>query len=291
MARLPVDIDVASEYRYRDLIQPKNGVFFAISQSGETADTLEALRRAKREGQHITALVNVSSSTMARESHDTLLLQAGTEVSVASTKAFTAQCFVVLCLAVWLGRQRGELTVEQEQEIVNGLLQLPQQIRDVVADTTHIQVVAHSVSNASDMLFLGRGRSFPIALESALKLKEISYIHAEAYASGEMKHGAIALIDETVPVVCLCPTDDVLEKSLSNMQEVAARKARTILVAEQKVCDANDSEHSIVMPAVNEMVSPLLYVVPMQLLAYYTAVVLGKDVDQPRNLAKSVTVE
>ncbi len=291
LARLSVDIDVASEYRYRDLIQPKNGVFIAVSQSGETADTLAALRRAKAEGQHIVTLVNVASSTMARESTDVLLTHAGTEIGVASTKAFIAQAVTILCLAIWLGRQRGTLTLAEEQAIVADLVVLPAKTQALVDDVAHIQTVAHEVSKASDVLFLGRGRNFPIALEAALKLKEISYIHAEGYASGEMKHGAIALIDEAVPVVCLCPSDDVLEKSLSNMEEVAARGAQVILVAEQSVCDHNQHDQAIVMPPVHPVVSPILYVVPMQLLSYYTAVVLGKDVDQPRNLAKSVTVE
>ncbi len=291
LAQLNVDIDFASEYRYRDVIQPKRGVFIAVSQSGETADTLAALRRAKADNQHLVAIVNVASSTMARESTDKLFTHAGTEIGVASTKAFIAQTVTILCLAVWLGRQRGTLSLEAEQKIVRGLLALPAQLQTLLADVSHIQAVAHSISRARDILFLGRGANFPIALESALKLKEISYIHAEGYASGEMKHGAIALIDENVPVVCLCPSDKVLEKSLSNMQEVAARKARVVLVAEQAVCDDNDCEHAVVMPAVEAVVSPILYVVPMQLLSYYAAVALGKDVDQPRNLAKSVTVE
>ncbi len=291
LARLNVDIDVASEYRYRDLIQPQRGVFIAVSQSGETADTLAALRRAKAENQHIVSIVNVASSTMARESTDLLLTHAGSEIGVASTKAFIAQAVTILCLAIYLGRQRRTLSLEQEQAIVAALLQLSQQARDLLADVSPIQQVAYAMSAASDVLFLGRGRSFPVALEAALKLKEISYIHAEAYASGEMKHGAIALIDDKVPVICLCPNDEVQEKSLSNMQEVSARKARVVLVAEQAVCAANATELQLVMPAVHPMVSPILYTIPMQLLAYYAAVNLGKDVDQPRNLAKSVTVE
>lgn len=291
LARLAVDVDVASEYRYRDLVQPEKGVFIAVSQSGETADTLAALRRAQSENQHAVAVVNVSSSTMARESTDLLLTHAGTEIGVASTKAFIAQSVTVLCLAIWLGRQRGTLTEAEEQLIIGGLLELPQQTQTMLQDVSFIQKVSHNISRASDVLFLGRGHNYPIALEAALKLKELSYIHAEGYASGEMKHGAIALIDENVPVVCLCPSDGVLEKSLSNMQEVAARKARVVLVAEQSVCDTNNAEYTIVMPAVHEMVGPILYTVPMQLLSYYAAVALGKDVDQPRNLAKSVTVE
>lgn len=293
LARLNVDIDVASEYRYRDLIQPERGVFIAVSQSGETADTLAALRRAKSENQHIVAVVNVESSAIARESTDILPLLAGTEIGVASTKAFMAQAMVLLCLAISMGRQRDTLSAIEEQAIVKDLLQLPDKINNVLAKDyiSQMQSLARDISPASDVLFLGRGRQFPIALEAALKLKEISYIHAEGYASGEMKHGAIALIDEKVPVVCLCPNDEVLEKSLSNMQEVAARRARVILVAEQSVCLQNNFAQSIVMPKVHPMTSPLLYVVPMQLLSYYAAVTLGKDVDQPRNLAKSVTIE
>lgn len=292
LARLPVDTDVASEYRYRDLVQPKNGAFIAVSQSGETADTLAALRRAKSENQHIISVVNVESSSMARESMDVLPILAGTEIGVASTKAFVAQAFVMLCLAIWLGRQRGTLSLEEEQAIVESLLALPNQIQESINQAAEMQQLAHTISIANDVLFLGRGRSFPIALESALKLKEISYIHAEGFASGEMKHGTIALIDEHVPVICLCPDDEVLEKSLSNMQEVIARKASVILLAERHVCN-NESTvaHRVVMPKIHPMVSPILYVIPMQLLSYYTALHLGKDVDQPRNLAKSVTVE
>ncbi|MBS9782155.1 MAG: glutamine--fructose-6-phosphate transaminase (isomerizing), partial [Gammaproteobacteria bacterium] len=292
LARLPVDVDFASEYRYRDLVQPKNGVFVAVSQSGETADTLAALRRAKAENQHILSVVNVESSSMARESMDVLPILAGTEIGVASTKAFVAQSVVMLCLAVWLGRQRGTLSAEEEQAIIGGLLDLPKQVQESINQSAEIKELAHSVSVATDVLFLGRGRTYPIALESALKLKEISYIHAEGFASGEMKHGTIALIDEHVPVVCFCPDDEVLEKSLSNMQEVIARKAPVILLAERETCNAEKTvKHRIVMPKIHAMVSPILYVIPMQLLSYYTALHLGKDVDQPRNLAKSVTVE
>ncbi len=291
LARLNVDIDVASEYRYRDLVPNKNGVFVAVSQSGETADTLAALRRAKADNQHILSVVNVASSSMARESQDLLLIHAGTEIGVASTKAFLAQAFVILCFAIWLGRERGTLSLEEEQEIVKALLALPEQIQASIDDVEKVQTIAHSIASADDVLFLGRGRNYPIALESALKLKEISYIHAEGFASGEMKHGTIALIDEYVPVICLCPNDEVMEKSLSNMQEVIARKAQVVLLADQKTCDNNATTQQLVMPEVHPVVSPLLYVIPMQLLSYYTALTLGHDVDQPRNLAKSVTVE
>lgn len=291
LARLNVDVEVASEYRYRDLIAPKNGVFVAVSQSGETADTLAALRRAKADGQHIVSVLNVESASMARESDDLLLIHAGTEIGVASTKAFVAQITVILCLAIWLGRQRGTLTLEAEQQLVQSLIELPVQIEHCLTQTPAIQQLSYAIAPARDVIFLGRGRQYPIATEAALKLKEISYIHAEGYASGEMKHGAIALIDEHVPVICLCPNDEVLEKSLSNMQEVAARKAQVILLAEQATCEANAAMHHIVMPAVHPIISPILYIVPMQLLSYYTALTLGHDIDQPRNLAKSVTVE
>ncbi len=291
LARLSVDVDFASEYRYRDLVQPERGVFIAISQSGETADTLAALRRAKDDQQHVVTIVNVESSSMARESVDVLPILAGTEIGVASTKAFVAQIFVVLCLALWLGRQRNTLSLAKEQAIIDDLLTLPDKIENIVDNILPIQQISHSLAVAKDVLFLGRGRNYPIALEAALKLKEISYIHAEGYASGEMKHGSIALIDEHVPVVCLCPTDETLEKSLSNMQESAARKAQTLLVAEQSTCSNNEATCHFPMPTCHAVTSPILYVVPMQLLAYYTALNLGKDVDQPRNLAKSVTVE
>ncbi|MFV0432290.1 MAG: glutamine--fructose-6-phosphate transaminase (isomerizing) [Alphaproteobacteria bacterium] len=291
LARIAVDLDVASEYRYRDLVQPKDGVFITFSQSGETADTLAALRRAKAEGQHVITIVNVLSSTMARESDDILATMAGAEIGVASTKAYTAQCFVVLCLALWLGRKRGVLSAAKEKEIVEAILELPRLYNLVLEQEKEIEHIGKAIAPASDVLFLGRGRCYPIALESALKLKEISYIHAEGYASGEMKHGAIALIDEHVPVVVLAPNDDVLDKSLSNMHEVAARKAQVILVSDAKTAHEQEAIHKVVMPDIHPITSPILYVLPMQFLAYYAAVALGKDVDQPRNLAKSVTVE
>lgn len=291
LAQIPVDVDVASEYRYRDIIHPKNGAFIAFSQSGETADTLAALRKAKSENQHIISIVNVESSTMARESHDILPTIAGAEIGVASTKAFTAQCFVILCFTLWCARKKGLLSPQKETEIIEALLSLPRLYNQILENPKPIEAIGKAIAPASDTLFLGRGRNFPIALEAALKLKEISYIHAEGYASGEMKHGAIALIDEHMPVVVLAPSDDILEKSLSNMQEVAARDAQVILVADKDVCEKQAAKHKFVMPDIHPIVSPLLYVLPMQLLAYYAAVALGKDVDQPRNLAKSVTVE
>ncbi len=286
-----VDVDVASEYRYRDLVQQQNGVFVAFSQSGETADTLGALRRAKDEGQHIVTVVNVESSTMAREADDVLPTIAGPEIGVASTKAFIAQAFVGLCMAVWTGRKRGHLSAQAETQIVTAILELPRLFNHILDHTRCIEAVAQDISKASDLLYLGRKTCFPIALEAALKLKEISYIHAEGYASGEMKHGAIALIDENVPVVVLAPDDEVLEKTLSNMQEVAARKAKVTLIASSETCASAQALHHIPMPKVDKVIAPIVYTLPTQLLAYYAALALGKDVDQPRNLAKSVTVE
>ncbi len=291
LAQIPVDVDIASEYRYRDIIQPAHGAFIAFSQSGETADTLAALRKAKNENQHIISIINVESSTMARESDDILPTIAGAEIGVASTKAFTAQSFMVLCLALWCGRQKSVLSANKEAKVIEALLSLPRLYNQILENPKPIEAIGKAIAPASDTLFLGRGRNFPIALEAALKLKEISYIHAEGYASGEMKHGAIALIDEHMPVIVLAPSDDILDKSLSNMQEVAARNAQVVLVADKQVCNQQQAKHNIIMPSIHPVVSPLLYVLPMQLLAYYAAVALGKDVDQPRNLAKSVTVE
>lgn len=291
LARIPVDVDFASEYRYRDLIQPENGVFVAFSQSGETADTLSAMRRASAEGQHTIAVVNVESSTMAREANHILPTIAGVEVGVASTKAFTAQSFIVLIMAVYLARQKNIMSLDEEKAIVKEILSLPRLFNLALEQSEHIEEIGKAISPAQDVLFLGRSRSFPIALEAALKLKEISYIHAEAYASGEMKHGAIALIDENVPVVVLAPSDHVLDKSLSNMEEVAARDAKVILVAESDVCEKNNAFKKIVMPKAHPLTAPILYTLPMQLLSYYAAIALDRDVDQPRNLAKSVTVE
>ncbi len=292
LAKVSVDIDVASEYRYRDLIMPKKGVFVAISQSGETADTLAALRKAKQGNQHIMSVINVESSTMARESDDILPIIAGAEIGVASTKAFVAQCFTILCLSIWLGKKRGVLSQQQESELITDILLLPKMVKNSIEDIKQVQHVSYALTTATDVLFLGRGLNYPIALESSLKLKEISYIHAEGYASGEMKHGAIALIDKNVPVVCLVPNDKVAEKSLSNMQEVAAREAQVVLVSTKEICEQNnDVAHKIEMPEINPVISPILYIIPMQLLSYYTALTLGKDVDQPRNLAKSVTIE
>jgi len=291
LAKLNVDVDFASEYRYRDLVQPANGVLIAVSQSGETADTLAALRRAKAENQHIVGLVNVETSTVARESHDMLPVLAGAEIGVASTKAFIAQTLVILCLAIWLGRRRGVLSSSDEQALITALLRLPQQMQAIIERPQHIQQLGQMISPAKDVLFIGRGRMYPIALEGALKLKEISYIHAEAYAAGELKHGAIALVDEHVPIVCLCPNDATVDKTLSNMQEVMTRKGQVILLAEPQTCNDNKTSYQINMAAIHPLLSPMLYTIVLQLLSYYTAVSLGKDVDQPRNLAKSVTVE
>lgn len=290
-ARLPVDIEMASEYRYRDLVQPEKGLFIAISQSGETADTLAAMRKAKADKQQTLALINVESATMAREADAALYTHAGREIGVASTKAFMAQIVTLLMLSLYAAYERGVLSEKDLAEKLQDLLTLPTVMRKILADTDDVQVIAKRFKEASSLLFLGRGYSYPVAEEAALKLKEISYIHAESYAAGEMKHGAIALIDKDMPVVCLCPDDAVLDKSLSNMQEVMARDAQVILVASSKVVAEHPTTAALLMPEVSALLAPMVYTVPMQLFAYYVALFLGKDVDQPRNLAKSVTVE
>jgi glutamine---fructose-6-phosphate transaminase (isomerizing) len=291
-ARLPVEIDVASEFRYREVPVPPGGLAVFITQSGETADTLESLRYCKRNGQTIASIVNVRTSTIARESHAILPTLAGPEIGVASTKAFTSQLSVLACLAIAIGRARGTVDRAKEQELVKALTELPRQIATLLKDETLYERLAHEISKARDVLYLGRGTSFPIAMEGALKLKEISYIHAEGYAAGELKHGPIALIDENVPVVVVAPEDELFDKTVSNMQEVAARGGQIILVSnaptEKSGCRLMSH---IKMPKAHPFTTPLLYSVPMQLIAYHTAVFMGTDVDQPRNLAKSVTVE
>ncbi len=291
-ARLPVEIDVASELRYREAPLPAGGLAVFVSQSGETADTLATLRYCKAHGQRIASVVNVHTSTIARESDVVLPTLAGPEIGVASTKAFTCQLSALACLALALARARGQLTADGEREIVQALVEVPRHISALVRDERRYEELAHPLSKVRDVLYLGRGLSFPIALEGALKLKEISYIHAEGYAAGEMKHGPIALIDENVPVVVVAPEDDLFEKTVSNMQEVAARGGRIILVsnAEAETIGCPIDTH-LRMPSVHPFVVPLIYAVPMQLIAYHTAVLMGTDVDQPRNLAKSVTVE
>ncbi|MGY3233500.1 glucosamine--fructose-6-phosphate aminotransferase (isomerizing) [Bradyrhizobium sp. USDA 4472] len=292
-ARLPVEVDVASEFRYREAPLRKGDLAIFISQSGETADTLAALRYAKAEGAHTIAVVNVPTSTIARESETVLQTLAGPEIGVASTKAFTCQLMVLANLAIAAGKARGELSDEDETRLVHGLVEVPRLISDALTTELQIEKLAHRIAKSRDVLYLGRGTSFPLALEGALKLKEISYIHAEGYAAGELKHGPIALIDETMPVVVIAPHDRVFEKTVSNMQEVAARGGNIILMTDAKgAAEATvDSLVTIVMPDMAAAFTPMVYAVPVQLLAYHTAVVMGTDVDQPRNLAKSVTVE
>ncbi len=291
-ARVPVEIDVASELRYREAPLPAGGLAVFVSQSGETADTLATLRYCKANGQRIASVVNVRTSTIARESHAMLPTLAGPEIGVASTKAFTCQLSTLACLALAMARARGHINEERERELVRALMEVPRHISTLLRDERRYEEMAHWLSKARDVLYLGRGVSYPIALEGALKLKEISYIHAEGYAAGELKHGPIALIDENVPVIVVAPEDDLFEKTVSNMQEVAARGGQIVLVsdAHPDAVGCKVAAH-LRMPKVHPFVSPLVYAIPMQLIAYHTAVVMGTDVDQPRNLAKSVTVE
>ena len=292
LARVPVEIDVASELRYREAPLPPGGLAVFVSQSGETADTLATLRYCKANGQRIASIVNVRTSTIARESHAALPTLAGPEIGVASTKAFTCQLSVLACLALAIARARGTLTPKKEEEIIKSLMEVPRHISSIIRSEQQFASIAIELSKAHDVLYLGRGTSFPIALEGALKLKEISYLHAEGYAAGELKHGPIALIDENVPVIVVAPEDELFDKTVSNMQEVAARGGQIILIsdaAEEKV--ACKLAAHVRMPKTTELTAPLVYAVPVQLLAYHTAVVMGTDVDQPRNLAKSVTVE
>jgi len=293
IARLPVEVDIASEYRYREPPVEKGGLAIFISQSGETADTLAALRYAKEQGQHVLTVVNVPTSTMARESDVIVPTLAGPEIGVASTKAFTCQLTALACLAIAAGAARGTLKAGEEETLVNELIAIPGLMVEALKLEHHIEHVAHDMAKATDVLYLGRGTSYPLALEGALKLKEISYIHAEAYAAGELKHGPIALIDESLPVIVIAPYDHLYEKTVSNMQEVAARGGRIILLS-----DRAGFQHlglnpgaAIEMPDMAPRFAAIAYTVPIQLLAYHAAVALGKDVDQPRNLAKSVTVE
>ena len=293
LARIPVEIDVASEFRYREPPLEPGSLALFVSQSGETADTLASLRYAAANGQHTLSVVNVTTSTMARESAIVAPLLAGLEVGVASTKAFTCQLAVLLCLAIAAGRARGTLSSADEKDLVDALLGVPGLVSEALRREAQIEHLARDLSKARDVLYLGRGTSFPLALEGALKLKEISYIHAEGYAAGELKHGPIALIDENMPVIVIAPHDGVFEKTVSNMQEVAARGGRIILITDEKGAAETglDLAATIVMPDAHPVVAPILHAIPVQLLAYHTAVFMGKDVDQPRNLAKSVTVE
>jgi len=291
-ARLPVDIDIASEFRYREPPLTPGGLALMISQSGETADTLATLRHCRAQGMKIGAVVNVPTSTIAREADVVFPTVAGVEVGVASTKAFTCQLAVLAALAIKAGRDRKVLSDEDEAKLVASLIELPRLMAEALHLEPQIEKLAHTFSKAQDVLYLGRGTSYPIALEGALKLKEISYIHAEGYAAGELKHGPIALVDENVPVVVLAPYDVLFEKTASNMQEVAARGGKIVLITDQEgAAHAGETFATIVAPKAYAFVSPLIYAIPVQLLAYHTAVFMGTDVDQPRNLAKSVTVE
>ena len=293
LARVPVELDVASEFRYREAPLRKSDLAIFISQSGETADTLAALRYAKSQGLHTLSVVNVPSSTIARESETVLPTLAGPEIGVASTKAFTCQLMVLAALAIEAGKARGELSDDDETRLVHGLVEIPRLMSAALAIEPQIEKLARELSKSRDVLYLGRGTSYPLALEGALKLKEISYIHAEGYAAGELKHGPIALIDENMPVVVIAPHDQVFEKTVSNMQEVAARGGAIILMTDAKgAAEATiKSLMTIVLPDMGAIFAPMVYAIPVQLLAYHTAVVMGTDVDQPRNLAKSVTVE
>jgi len=291
-ARVPVEIDIASEMRYREPPLGSGGLSVFVSQSGETADTLATLRHAKAEGERVVSIVNVRTSTIARESDALLPTLAGPEIGVASTKAFTCQLTVLACLAIALGKARGVITAEAERDLVQALIEVPRHMSTILGNEKQFKVIAHDLSKARDVLYLGRGTSYPLALEGALKLKEISYIHAEGYAAGELKHGPIALIDENVPVIVVAPQDDLFDKTVSNLQEVAARGGQVILVSDaapEKV-GCKLAAH-IALPVATSFTNPLICAVPVQLLAYHTAVVMGTDVDQPRNLAKSVTVE
>ncbi|MGC1505151.1 MAG: glutamine--fructose-6-phosphate transaminase (isomerizing) [Sulfitobacter sp.] len=293
IARIPVEVDVASEFRYREPPIPARTLAIFVSQSGETADTLAALRYCEGRAQTILSVVNVPESSIARESDLTLPIYAGIEVGVASTKAFTCQLTVLFLLVLKAARQRGTISDEALADHISALRGLPSLINAALEKNGEMRDAAQKLSHAQDVLFLGRGRMFPMALEAALKLKEISYIHAEAYASGELKHGPIALIDENMPVVVLAPYDALFDKTVSNMQEVMARQGKVILVSDSEgLAEASDGVWATMeMPRISEALSPILYAIPAQLLAYHTAVAKGTDVDQPRNLAKSVTVE
>ena len=293
LAQLPVDIDVASEFRYREVPMKKDGLSLVITQSGETADTLAALRYCKAKGQHIGAVVNVRESTIARESDVVFQTLAGPEIGVASTKAFTCQLSVMACMAVGAARQRGTIDAEREARLVRELSEAPRYASQVLKLWPEIEQIAHELQNVDHVLYLGRHTNFPLAMEGALKLKELSYIHAEGYAAGELKHGPIALIDETMPVVVIAPFDDIFEKTVSNMQEVAARGGKIILITDQEGANAAgiDDAKVIILPQMPAIIMPMVYTLPVQMLAYHTAVHMGTDVDQPRNLAKSVTVE
>ncbi len=292
-ARLPVDIDIASEFRYREMPLSKESGALFISQSGETADTLASLRYCRREGLTIGSIVNVRESTIARESDGIFPTLAGPEIGVASTKAFTCQLSVLASLAVNAAAARGTIDKEQERQLVRQLSEAPKLANQTLKLAGQIEKLARELSHYKHVLYLGRDTSYPLAMEGALKLKEISYIHAEGYAAGELKHGPIALIDEQMPVIVIAPHDRIFDKTVSNMQEVAARGGKIILITDAKggAHSTVDTMDTIIVPDVPDIVAPIIYALPIQMLAYYTAVFMGTDVDQPRNLAKSVTVE
>ncbi|HUI18989.1 MAG TPA: glutamine--fructose-6-phosphate transaminase (isomerizing) [Alphaproteobacteria bacterium] len=293
LARLPVEVDIASEFRYREAPLPKGGAALFVSQSGETLDTMAALKYAREQGQTILSIVNVAESSIARASDAVLPTLAGPEIGVASTKAFTTQLAVLAALALAAARARGTIDAKRERALVTALIEVPARVAEMLSRDAGIEVIARTLFEARDVLYLGRGTSYPIALEGALKLKEISYIHAEGYAAGEMKHGPIALIDDGVPIIVIAPSDALFEKTASNMQEALARGGRVIFLSDRTGIAKLGArvELSLELPAVDPFVAPILYAIPVQLLAYHAAVLKGTDVDQPRNLAKSVTVE
>ena len=293
VARIPAEIDIASEFRHRDVILPKGGLALFISQSGETADTLAAARHARAKGQHIAAIVNVAGSTMAREADITLPTHAGPEIGVASTKAFTTQLTVLACLVIAAARARDAIGQRREATLSAAIAEVPARAAEVLNHDEKIKELAAEVAGARTVLYLGRGTGYAVALEGALKLKEISYIHAEGFAAGEMKHGPIALIDDKVPIIVIAPSDDLFDKTASNMQEVIARGGRVIFLSDSNGIEklGDMAAATIELPKVDPFVAPILYTIPVQLLAYHVAVIKGTDVDQPRNLAKSVTVE
>ncbi|TVR99735.1 MAG: glutamine--fructose-6-phosphate transaminase (isomerizing) [Rhodospirillales bacterium] len=293
IARIPVEVDIASEFRYRGSDLPNGGLAIFISQSGETADTLAAMRFARQQGQHVLVIVNVAESSMARHADTVLLTQAGPEIGVASTKAFTTQLTVLACLVLFMAAKRGAIDRDRERALCAALTEVPGRANEVLIHNDRIAEIAHEVAEARDVLYLGRGTGYPIALEGALKLKEISYIHAEGYAAGEMKHGPIALIDENMPIIVIAPSDELFDKTASNMQEVIARGGRVIFLSDKAGVErlGDMAAATVELPIVDPFVAPILYTIPVQLLAYHVAVAKGTDVDQPRNLAKSVTVE
>jgi glucosamine--fructose-6-phosphate aminotransferase (isomerizing) len=293
LARVSVDVEIASEFRYREPVLQPGGLAIFISQSGETADTLAALRYCRAHGLHTLSLVNVAESTIARESEVALLSQAGPEIGVASTKAFTTQLVVMACLAISMARAKGTIGAEEEARLSQALAEVPANVSAVLRQEHRLREIAEGIAQARDVIYLGRGTGFPIALEGALKLKEVSYIHAEGYAAGELKHGPIALIDDHVPIIVVCPTDELYEKTASNVQEVVARGGKVVFLSDKQGIErlAANALATVELPQIDPFVAPILYAIPVQLLAYHVAIAKGTDVDQPRNLAKSVTVE